>query len=72
MVEGGRGILSAFLRAQLVDWLVVTISPQLVGGLPALQDVVQDNRSFPRLAALQHCQVGPDLLVWGRPAWEQR
>lgn len=70
MVEGGQGILSAFLRERLVDRLVVTISPHLVGGLPALREI-GDAKSFPRLASLQHSQVGPDLLVWGQPIWEQ-
>ncbi len=41
MVEGGQGVLSAFLRERLVDWLVVTISPHLVGGLPALHDIAE-------------------------------
>ncbi len=49
MVEGGQAVLSAFLREQLADWLVVTVSPHLVGGLPALRDV-QDEKSKPRLA----------------------
>jgi len=70
MVEGGQGVLSAFLRAQLVDWLVITISPLLIGGLPALRDI-GDGKPFPRLASLQHCQVGRDLLTWGQPVWEQ-
>jgi 3,4-dihydroxy 2-butanone 4-phosphate synthase/GTP cyclohydrolase II len=69
MVEGGQSILSAFLREQLVDWLIVTISPLLIGGLPALHDV-RGKESFPYLASLQHSLVGPDLLVWGQPIWE--
>jgi riboflavin biosynthesis pyrimidine reductase len=70
MVEGGQGILSAFLRERLVDWLVITISPHLVGGLPALREI-GNGKSMPRLVSMEHCSSGPDLLVWGQPIWKQ-
>jgi riboflavin-specific deaminase-like protein len=40
LVEGGRAILTAFLRAKLVDRLVVTIAPMIVGsGIDAVGDL---------------------------------
>jgi riboflavin-specific deaminase-like protein len=37
MVEGGAKIITSFLRARLVDYAVITMTPRLLGGLTALR-----------------------------------
>jgi 5-amino-6-(5-phosphoribosylamino)uracil reductase len=40
LVEGGRGVLTSFLRAGVVDRLVVTVAPMIVGsGIDAIGDL---------------------------------
>ena len=39
MVEGGARIITSFLRDRLADLLVLTISPMLVGGLHAVDNL---------------------------------
>jgi GTP cyclohydrolase II len=67
MVEGGARVISAFIRQRLVDRLVVTIAPRLVGGLRAFEMKV-DNRQIvplPRLHKVGYEQLGEDLIAWG-------
>ena len=70
MVEGGATVISSFLAARLVDHLVVTVAPMLVGGLPAVAR--EDRRNcpgLPRLRAARYRQLGDDLIIWGAPDW---
>jgi 3,4-dihydroxy 2-butanone 4-phosphate synthase/GTP cyclohydrolase II len=74
MVEGGASVLASFLTAQLVDFLVVTISPLILGGLPAVQfidtpDFSIGNLIYPRLEHMGSIFAGEDLVVYGRPCW---
>jgi GTP cyclohydrolase II len=76
MVEGGARVLASFLGAQLVDFIVVTISPLILGGLPAVQfpgslDSSMDNRDVPRLDRMYTELAGEDLVVYGRPRWKK-
>lgn len=78
MVEGGRQVLTAFLQSGLVDWVLVTIAPYFVGGVPAvgaLAPQVSDPESvtaFPGLAPdWQAVRLGRDLVIWGRLAAEE-
>ncbi len=78
MVEGGAQVISSFLRQGLVDFLVLTVAPLFLAGLPALTPglfplpgfpgmiLPQETRSFPRLHAVGSHQLGDDLIVWGR------
>lgn len=68
MVEGGARIIHAFLAAELVDWLVVTVSMQLSGGLTAVE---QPLPHLPRLRHPQQHQWGEDWVVWGRLGEEE-
>lgn len=61
MVEGGAGVLTAFLQAGLADALALTIAPLLLGGLPALEGPVRVRLIEPQLEPL-----GEDWIVWGR------
>jgi GTP cyclohydrolase II len=70
MVEGGATVISSFLAARLVDHLVVTVAPMLVGGLPAVAR--KDRRNcpgLPRLRAARYRQLGDDMIIWGAPDW---
>lgn len=75
MVEGGAEVISSFIIGQLVDYMILTISPIIVGGLPAVQ--IQDNISglksneFPRLAGVLSEYAGEDLIVFGKVAWPE-
>lgn len=65
MVEGGARIITAFLNAQLVDRLVLTVAPRLVGGVRAPEEL---ERALP-LRDVRYEQLGDDLIVSGVLAW---
>ncbi len=70
MVEGGAQVITSFLSSRLVDQLIVTIAPVLVGGVRVL-DVLQLSRpdGLPRLSRVTYQMVGVDLVVRGDPDW---
>lgn len=68
MVEGGGQVITSFIEARLVDQLIITIAPRLVGGLPVL-DRPMDNGSRLDLDSLSYQPCGPDLILWARPQW---
>jgi 5-amino-6-(5-phosphoribosylamino)uracil reductase/diaminohydroxyphosphoribosylaminopyrimidine deaminase/5-amino-6-(5-phosphoribosylamino)uracil reductase len=65
MVEGGARIITALLRSRLVDRLVVTVAPKLLGvGIEAIGDLGIDDLS--RALALRDLRVthyGSDLVL---------
>jgi GTP cyclohydrolase II len=67
MVEGGAQVIGGFLAAQVVDWLVVTVGMQLVGGLAA---VGRPLVHLPRLVPAHQRPFGADWVVWGKVVWE--
>ncbi len=78
MVEGGARVLASFLRHRLADWLVLTITPHLIGGVPSLAapplpDPAPPSEAarFPALEAWHTAVMGRDLVVWGRIQWPQ-
>ena len=73
MVEGGRQVLTSFLKYTLVDWVLLTIAPYFIGGvhaidaLPPLRHPVNSVESFPGLGAeWQAARFGRDLVLWGK------
>jgi 3,4-dihydroxy 2-butanone 4-phosphate synthase/GTP cyclohydrolase II len=68
MVEGGAGIITSVVHERLLDHLVLTVAPLLVGGLRGVLDLGTDG--FPRLRNLEYQQLHEDLVVWGDPAWD--
>jgi GTP cyclohydrolase II len=71
MVEGGPRIITSFLAEQLADYLIVTIVPTLVGGLHAVANLGKSQPvHFPRLCDWRSDQLGEDLILSGRLAWE--
>jgi GTP cyclohydrolase II len=70
MVEGGAQVITSFISSQLVDQVIVTVAPVLVGGLRVLDSSLQlPFGNFPRLTRVSFHQVGKDLVLWGNPAW---
>ncbi len=62
MVEGGARVITSFLKENLVDQLVLTLAPMLVGGLRAPEEPID----LPRLRAFEYQACGKDLIVWGK------
>ncbi len=75
MVEGGAEVISSFITSQLVDFMIITISPLIVGGLPAVQisEGISGRKSnqFPRLEGVLSEYEGDDLIIFGRIAWPE-
>jgi len=70
MVEGGAQVITSFISTQLVDQVIVTVAPVLVGGLRVLDSFLQFSLgNFPRLTGVSFHQVGKDLVLWGNPDW---
>jgi GTP cyclohydrolase II len=70
MVEGGARIITSFLTHQLVDHLVLTIVPRLVGGVHAVGNLGPlAPPAFPELSQPQYQQLGEDLVLWGDVTW---
>lgn len=70
LVEGGGRIITSFLQARLADFVVVTVSPQFIGGFSALSPHALT--SFPRLLSWQSEKLGDDLVVAGELSWDDR
>jgi riboflavin-specific deaminase-like protein len=68
MVEGGSRIITSFLRSRMVDHVVVTVAPRLLGGLSALGGL--EGRSPPHIRSLTTHRLGEDLVLAGEVRWE--
>lgn len=69
LVEGGAGVLTAFLRERLVDEIVLEIVPVLLGaqGVPSIADIgVSAFGDAPKLSHVRVTRVGSSILVHGR------
>jgi 3,4-dihydroxy 2-butanone 4-phosphate synthase/GTP cyclohydrolase II len=69
MVEGGAQVITSFLAEQLVDRLVITIAPLLVGGLNAVGNLKND--SLPQLENPQMQWLGKDMVLSGDVIWQE-
>lgn len=73
MIEGGAGVISSFISGRLVDFLVLTLSPMIVGGFKAVQVQPQSRglsaAAFPKVADFKVEKLGPDLILWGEIKW---
>lgn len=71
MVEGGTRIITSFLSDRLVDSVVVTIAPRLIGGLRAVRRLRHiGSVHLPRLHNVRYQQLEDDMVIWGDPIWE--
>lgn len=72
MVEGGARIITSFLAERLVDHIVLTVAPRLVGGIRAVRRFAHAGAvHFPRLRNLRYQWLEDDLVLWCDPAWEE-
>jgi riboflavin-specific deaminase-like protein len=73
MVEGGAGVITSFVSQHLVDFLVLTISPMIVGGFKAVQlpsnILGESSTDFPRMDVFKAEKLGADLIIWGVIEW---
>jgi riboflavin-specific deaminase-like protein len=66
MVEGGAGVISSFLRQKLVDAIVLTVAPRLVGGYKAVTNLgVETLAELPEISPMFTEKLGKDLIMWG-------
>lgn len=69
MVEGGAKLITSFLNARLVDRMVITVCPCLVGGLHATEPLRRSpSGEFPRLNRPHSTVIGDDMVIWGELA----
>jgi riboflavin-specific deaminase-like protein len=72
MVEGGSQVITAFLKAQLADALVLTIAPTLVGGYKGVGNLGLNCKSqLPQIRPLQAQMLGEDLIMWGNLHYQE-
>ncbi len=70
MVEGGANVITAFLKAQLVDAMVITLVPRFVGGYKAVGDLqIRSRAELPAIQQFYSEQLGEDLIIWGELAY---
>jgi 3,4-dihydroxy 2-butanone 4-phosphate synthase/GTP cyclohydrolase II len=69
MVEGGARVITSFLRQRLADALIVTISPQMLGGLPVIDAHDLDRTLDLRLDQPCYQILGRDIVIWSCPRW---
>lgn len=62
MVEGGAKVIGAFIRQNLVDRVMLTITPVYVGGLKALERPLSDS---PELSETKVFPAGRDIIFLG-------
>jgi 3,4-dihydroxy 2-butanone 4-phosphate synthase/GTP cyclohydrolase II len=67
MVEGGARIITSFLMAKLVDHMVVTIAPKILGGLNAIEYL--NGSGLPHLKNARYHVLGSDIVLSGEVAW---
>lgn len=70
MVEGGSRVLSSFIQHKCIQHLIVTLSMDIVGGLPALQALPAEGRFKAKLVPSHRAWMGEDLVLHGDPVWE--
>lgn len=71
MVEGGATIISSFLAQNLVDRMILTVAPMVMGGLNAVSGLGRtDGRALPRLKQPHYLALGTDMILAGDVGWE--
>jgi riboflavin biosynthesis pyrimidine reductase len=66
MVEGGGTVITAFLKARIVDAIVITIAPKIICGYKAVNNLGLTNlKHFPHIDLLNSEKLGNDLIIWG-------
>jgi GTP cyclohydrolase II len=71
MVEGGARVITSFVHAGLIDQLVITLTPKLMGGYPVIDQRGVGTAPYLRLESVRYQSLGDDMILWARPAWER-
>jgi GTP cyclohydrolase II len=71
MVEGGARIITSLIEAQLADYLMVTVVPQLLGGLSAVAPLARPVGlgAMARVERWVNARLGDDLVLGGEMTW---
>ena len=69
MVEGGAHIITSFLQARLVDRIILTLAPVLLGGLHGIMEPLATDDCLPRLRYVIVQSLGRDWIIAGEPDW---
>jgi riboflavin biosynthesis pyrimidine reductase len=69
MVEGGARVITGFINSRLVDQFIVTVSPQVIGGLPVINGAGIHDAGRLALTHVHYQPLDGDLILWARPAW---
>ncbi len=66
MVEGGASVITAFLQHQLVDAVVITVAPLMIGGYKAVGELgLSSAQPFPSLSPMHSEKLDDDMIIWG-------
>jgi GTP cyclohydrolase II len=67
MVEGGAAVISGMLAQQLVDYCVLTITPTLIGGVKAVENLCGPHDAKPlSIVDCRYHTLDRDLIAYGR------
>jgi 3,4-dihydroxy 2-butanone 4-phosphate synthase/GTP cyclohydrolase II len=67
MVEGGSEIITSFLQSRSVDLMLLTISPDFLGGVRGVRSLgISESEFIPGIIDLKQQQLGKDIIVWGQ------
>jgi 3,4-dihydroxy 2-butanone 4-phosphate synthase/GTP cyclohydrolase II len=67
MVEGGSEIITSFLQSRSVDLMLLTISPDFLGGVRGVRSLgIPESEFIPGIIDLKQQQLGKDIIVWGQ------
>jgi GTP cyclohydrolase II len=72
MVEGGAEIITSFLKEQLVDQIVLTVSPIYVGGLHAIGPLQLNLLNPPVLRNMEWEPCGTDFILRADIVWDKK
>ena len=67
MVEGGATVINSILASELVDYCVLTITPKIIGGVKAVENLCQPHNAAP--LSIDDCRyhtLDSDLIAYGR------
>ncbi len=71
MVEGGTKVITNFLRTRLVDQIIQTVAPTIIGGVRAVERTsLTGETRFPQLINMRHQMLGSDLVIRGDVIWK--
>jgi GTP cyclohydrolase II len=67
MVEGGATVINSILASDVVDYCVLTITPRIIGGVKAVENLCQPHDAAP--LSIDDCRyhtLDRDLIAYGR------